>query len=453
MMQRLNADNWQGQALIKEYISVFSEAKNSDKNKSKIEGNVIDSVITILRENKITSAPYSVIKEPAVVQKSESVPLNQGGVNTIMLILGNLFLEGSEYMFSFYYLEVVVRTFSEKYFKIETSTQIINSINDVIMSIGNQLKKLSINMFSRYFECLFREVAQALAVQNTLLDERVIEYLDRIDVVITKLGTMKQGFVITKSLQNSISLCYQEINKRTIKVPMMLSYLKSVSLLYSIKYEEQSSNIQLVYVESGAAKIVLKDLFSLLNGLFSAKFEYSALQKEDLSEEQSLYLIKLSYIIFTQIISRGSIDHVSIIVAYMKDYKEQITDTYTSWNINAINTLYWVYSAFLFASKWEIIDLGTAISNKYEEVLSSQNGKTLLLMLRDSYYDRNELTLAVEMLKNGEVSLPWDIGVSKVMDLIQTHFQKYDGNIHDFGLPLSKIEIDSTRPDLSICKN
>ena len=58
---------------------------------------------------------------------------------------------------------------------------------------------------------------------------------------------------------------------------MMLSYLKSVSLLYSIKYEEQSSNIQLVYVESGAAKIVLKDLFSLLNGLFSAKFEYSAL--------------------------------------------------------------------------------------------------------------------------------------------------------------------------------
>ena len=135
----------------------------------------------------------------------------------------------------------------------------------------------------------------------------------------------------------------------------------------------------------------------------------------------------------------------------MKDYKEQITDTYSSWNINAINTLYWVYSVFLFASKWEIIDLGTAVSNKYEDVLSSQNGKSLLLMLRDSYYDKNELTLGVEMLKNGEVSLPWDIGLSKVMELIQTHFQKYEGNIHDFGVPLDKIEIDSTRPDLSMC--
>ena len=121
-MQRLNADKWQGQALIKEYISVFSEAKNSDKNKSKIEGNIIDGVITILRENKITSLPYSIINEPAVAQKSESIPLNEGGVNTIMLILGNLFAEGSEYMFSFYYLEIVVRTFSEKYFRSDTST-------------------------------------------------------------------------------------------------------------------------------------------------------------------------------------------------------------------------------------------------------------------------------------------------------------------------------------------
>ena len=47
-----------------------------------------------------------------------------------------------------------------------------------------------------------------------------------------------------------------------------MSYLKSVSLLYSIKYEEQSSNIQLVYVETGAAKIVLKDLFAMLQSLF-----------------------------------------------------------------------------------------------------------------------------------------------------------------------------------------
>lgn len=83
-----------------------------------------------------------------------------------------------------------------------------------------------------------------------------------------------------------------------------------------------------------------------------------------------------------------------------------------------LNSIFWAYSVYLFAMKWDIVPLGTLISEKYEDLLSSEACRGLLRLLIDTKYDPAELQNAALILNQEKVKIPYKIPKAKVLELI-----------------------------------
>jgi len=209
-----------------------------------------------------------------------------------------------------------------------------------------------------------------------------------------------------------------------------------------------------VYPETEAVQRLLVDLFSINKKTFEGFFELTASKKEDISEVQLIYLIKATFCVFTQLISRGNAEHIPIIISFLKDYKASIIDKFRNWKLNVLIDIYWIYSLYLFSYKWEISQLESLIHERFENLLvQDQTSKSLLLMLKSCLYDITEIDIAAEMLRDERIKIRSDIGWDQPIKLIQEHFYQYDINQAKLGVSLARMEADSTKPDYSLVSN
>jgi len=183
IIYKLNSKNWKLEEFRKRFLRIFSFQKNIDKNKSKIEGTILDCLIKLAKEKKIEV----ILGEEKESQKSQLL-LEDSNLKIILNIIAFIFEDGSEFMFSFYYLEMMVQIIVKLYFSPSINEEVTREIHRIMSIVSKKVAEYNIS--NRYIEYLFRELSIYIGEQGTKLTS-LLTFLEQNATIISKQGTMK----------------------------------------------------------------------------------------------------------------------------------------------------------------------------------------------------------------------------------------------------------------------
>ena len=420
VLRRFNDEDWRLDKLQKMFFAeILTKIKNNPYF-STIEGAIVDLLLSLLMgedERRSRTPTHADLKKSLVIadfQTSLSTTpvfsLRPSGVDSVINYLKMIMESTKVNMSSFFSVERIVVSLVRKITlnreRTEAQTALVLNTLDIIL---DKLIESSPQMVFYFIESYLREYllrVDELSGAGSFFHE----LNERFGKTLLKYSSYSGDLSINEPLGN---LLIKMASKRKA-VDLWVSGCKLLAIVLNLK-KQQNGGMDYLRLEPS---LILRLLIFIKKNLQCTLADHSS---KVIKDQGALYLCALSFQSLISIIIRGCIGDCGLLIAFFRESKRDIVDQNKSSKFYQLLLIYWVYSLYLLAKRWEIHQVFSLLSG-FTDQLAKPEIKDILRLLEKPSLDTHKLTAITNLIDKNKAVLSSDVAYTKVDGVLREFF-------------------------------
>jgi hypothetical protein len=160
---------------------------NENKSKTRIEGMILEDLLKLVADGQVHTS-----QNENNLDKLEDfeVKVTQGNTKEIVKIIQTFIIESSQYILSFYYIEITVDALLQAYFE-STEHGLVTCIDQCLRSLAEELQTKSPSTLPQFLENSYFFFKKHTLLANQATIEKANNFLKNYEVIYINLSQKK----------------------------------------------------------------------------------------------------------------------------------------------------------------------------------------------------------------------------------------------------------------------
>jgi hypothetical protein len=428
VLKKFDSVDWQYTKLQTSFMTQILDRIKFDQYFTTIEGAIVDLLLAILMGNdenhkhgKAEHRRGIVVVDPLTTSNSISnFHLKPNGMPHIISYLKMIMESTKVNMSSFFSVErIVVSLIRKAVLNKEISEDQRNHVLKTLDVILSKLIETSPMVVFYFIESYLREFIIRIEEQPQF-SHFFHDLHERFCNTMLKQSNFTRDVTINETLGSLL------IHAASLKKSdnLWISGTKLLAIVLNMKRQTESQ-IEYLRLQQG---LILRLLIFIKKSLLNVVNENSTSQ---INIHHAVHIVSLNFQCLISIILRGSIGDCGLLIAFFRESKRDVVDVCKNPTLHSILKIFWVYSVYLEAKRWEIPKLFDVLKHFTEE-LSRPETKDILLLLEKPRIEHEKLNKAISILSHSaKAVMPSDISYKSVDKVMREYFEKITLQRHE----------------------